>query len=123
VAARRGVLDHDRGSRRADDMGRNQVAGLGLELGGAVVMDAGIATVIGATVAALGGIAAGIISLLNHQKLIELHLTLNSRLDDFFRANAEALRTIAATNQAIGRADQIRDNKAQDAAGQPPPSR
>ena len=75
-------------------------------------MDAGVATVLAAAIVSIPGVIATAIAIKNHARLIELHLTLNSRL-------TELLRTIAATNQAIGRADQKRDEMSI-SAGRPP---
>ena len=79
-------------------------------------MDASVATILAAIIVSVPGVVAMVVSIKNHGRLTdamaisinnqvaltELHLTLNSRL-------TELLRTIAATNQAIGRADQKRD--------------
>ena len=78
----------------------------------AQVMDAGLATVLAAIIVSVPGVVAMAVSIKNHGRLTELHLTLNSRL-------TELLGTIAATNQAIGRADQKRD-EASVSAGRTP---
>lgn len=67
------------------------------------VIDSGTATIVAALVVAAPGVFAAVISIQNHAKLTELHLTLNSRL-------TELLTMIAAANQKIGRADQRRDD-------------
>ena len=59
----------------------------------------------GVVFTALGTILSALVSLRNRAALRELHLTLNSRL-------TEMLRIIAQSNQAIGRADEQRDNAA-----------
>ena len=75
-------------------------------------MDASVATILAAIIVSVPGVVAMAISIKNHARLTELHLTLNSRL-------TELLRTIAAANQAIGRADQKRD-EASVSAGRTP---
>ena len=75
-------------------------------------MDASVATILAAIIVSVPGVVAMAISINNQVALTELHLTLNSRL-------TELLRTIAATNQAIGRADQKRDEMSI-SAGRPP---
>lgn len=89
-------------------------------------MDGGLATILAAAIVSIPGVVAMVVSIKNHGRLTdamaisinnqvaltELHVTLNSRL-------TELLRTIAATNQAIGRADQKRDEMSI-SAGRPP---
>ena len=75
-------------------------------------MDAGVATVLAAAIVSIPGVIATAIAIKNQARLTELHLTLNSRL-------TELLRTIAATNQAIGRADQKRDEASASAGRRP----
>ena len=89
-------------------------------------MDGGLATILAAAIVSIPGVVAMVVSIKNHGRLTdamaisinnqvaltELHLTLNSRL-------TELLRTIAAANQAIGRADQKRD-EASVSAGRTP---
>ena len=64
-------------------------------------MDAGVATVLAAAIVSIPGVIATAIAIKNQARLTEL------------------LRTIAATNQAIGRADQKRDEMSI-SAGRPP---